>query len=450
MVLPGAFKEKMMERLGEEYPLFESVLKEGKAPVSIRNNPFKFLDIGEEGVPWEPLGRYLPERPSFTLDPLFHAGAYYVQEASSMFLGEVIRRHLDLDEGLKVLDLCAAPGGKSSHILSLLNNDSFLVSNEIVKSRFSILRDNMVKWGRSNVVFTREMPENFQALPGFFDLIVVDAPCSGEGLFRRDHKAMEQWSEENVEMCALRQTGILEDVFPALADGGVLIYSTCTYNREENESIVEKLTESGNFELLSLKGDFQGVDFNIGARFIPHKTKGEGFFIAALRKLGTTEKKKEKSRGKRRRPNKLWERVSKHNRPIYKNWLKDDSFVFYNNSKGETVAFPQHLKQSFLHILDAFPFAHPGLILGKHVGKGLNPSHDLALSLDLHPDMGRIEVSKEEALRFLAKEPQHLSNGKRGWFLVTHKALGIGWVKGLGNRENNYFPKHLKIRMRIS
>src|ERR1044071_5586576 len=190
-------------------------------------------------IPWTEYGHYLSQRPSFTFDPLFHAGCYYVQEASSMFLEQALKQTIDLSKPLRVLDLCAAPGGKSTHILSLISKDSLLVSNEVIRSRAKILKDNIVKWGYSNVVVTNNDPKDFQRLENHFDVIVVDAPCSGSGLFRREPEAIEEWSINNVQLCCQRQQRILADIIPALKGGGILIYSTCSYSPQEDEQIVQ-------------------------------------------------------------------------------------------------------------------------------------------------------------------------------------------------------------------
>ena len=239
---------------------FKEIHESGEQVTSIRVNQFKAADPlqfaltnfkAAKKIPWSDQGFYLSQRPSFTLDPYFHAGYYYVQEASGMFLEEVIRQTLDLSKQLKVLDLCAAPGGKSTLIQSLISPDSLLVSNEVIKSRVSVLEENMTRWGAANLIITNNDPKDFAPLNGFFDLIVIDAPCSGSGLFRRDPEAIEHWSEANVQLCQQRQERILADIFPALKPGGILIYSTCSYSKEENEDIIDWIMDQ--FEVSNLK-----------------------------------------------------------------------------------------------------------------------------------------------------------------------------------------------------
>ena len=224
------------------------------SPISIRMNPNKVAQQElKPSIPWTQYGYYLTDRPSFTLDPTFHAGKYYVQEASSMFLEQAFIQAANGTTHLNVLDLCAAPGGKSTHLLSLMDQNSLLVSNEVIQSRSAILSENLQKWGHSNVVVTNNDPKDFQRLPGFFDVIVVDAPCSGEGLFRKDPGAMKEWSEDSVALCSKRQRRILSDVWPALKTGGILIYSTCTYNSEENEENLRWLQQEYEVESIPLK-----------------------------------------------------------------------------------------------------------------------------------------------------------------------------------------------------
>jgi 16S rRNA C967 or C1407 C5-methylase (RsmB/RsmF family) len=274
MSFPSEFTQRLRQDFGAD--IAEKVLAaiaEGRPPVSIRHNPLKpFAPRAGEPVPWEPLAEWLPERPEFVLDPLWHAGAYYVQEASSMMLGEVFDRVAsDLPGPRTVLDLCAAPGGKSTHLLSRMHPDDLLVSNETIRSRAGILLENLTKWGAPNVAVTNQDPDRFAALGPFFDVILVDAPCSGEGLFRKDAAAIAEWSEAAVAHCALRQERILRDIWPALKPGGTLIYSTCTFNREENEARMEALAPFG--ELI--------IPF---VRALPGIHRGEGFAIAAIRK----------------------------------------------------------------------------------------------------------------------------------------------------------------------
>ena len=290
MKIPTAFLQSLQNVKGFDEEAFLSTHSNGEQVTSIRLNPAKSLHLkiqyaSFEKVPWSSYGYYLPERPSFTLDPNFHAGAYYVQEASSMFLEEVIKQTADFSQALRVLDLCAAPGGKSTLLQSIISKESILISNEIIKPRVNILAENMAKWGSANVFVTSNEPKDFQKLPGYFDIILVDAPCSGSGLFRKDPAAIDEWSLNNVHMCSIRQQQILADVLPALKPGGTLIYATCSYSVEEDEAIADWLVEKQNLvpAPLQLREEWNIVQtFSMqhkvpGYRFYPDKLKGEGF-----------------------------------------------------------------------------------------------------------------------------------------------------------------------------
>ncbi|HYO23166.1 MAG TPA: Fmu (Sun) domain protein, partial [Flavisolibacter sp.] len=236
MKLPEEFLDSLEGVAGFDKEAFIQVHNEAQAPTSIRINPAKAsmvngewsITIGSSSavqhsqqIPWTQYGFYLAQRPSFTFDPFFHAGCYYVQEASSMFLEQAFTQLLNLSKPLKVLDLCAAPGGKSTHIQSLLSAESLLVSNEVIKTRSIVLTDNIIRWGCKNVFVTNNDPRAFQKLTGYFDVMVVDAPCSGSGLFRKDEAAIEEWSLNNVTLCSQRQQRILADALPALKEDGL-------------------------------------------------------------------------------------------------------------------------------------------------------------------------------------------------------------------------------------
>lgn len=253
--------------------------------VSVRVNPFKlslaalrehFDPLAGEPVPWAAEEAfYLRERPSFTLDPLFHAGAYYVQEASSMYVGVLLERALTAlgrRTGLHVLDLCAAPGGKTTQLLSHLDDTSLLVANEVVPARATVLAENVARWGCSNVAVTQSDPSAFTAMRGFFDVVVTDVPCSGEGMFRKDERAVAEWSPDAVRLCAARQRRIVGDVWPALAAGGYLIYSTCTFNPFEDEDNVAWICAELGGSCLEMR------------HFYPGEDRGEGFFAALIHK----------------------------------------------------------------------------------------------------------------------------------------------------------------------
>ena len=288
-MFPADFINDLRDSLGTERADRIVAALSSEPEVSVRVNPFKlslnalrehFGPLAGDPVPWAAdEAFYLTERPSFTLDPLFHAGAYYVQEASSMYVGVLFEgaKAALLDgagraSGLRVLDLCAAPGGKTTQLLSHLDAASMLVANEVVPSRATILAENVARWGCSNVAVTSSDPAAFGPLRGFFDIAVVDAPCSGEGMFRKDERAVAEWSPANVQLCAARQRRILADFWPSLVAGGFLIYSTCTFNRQEDEDNVDWICRELGAGCLDMR------------HFYPGEDRGEGFFAALLRK----------------------------------------------------------------------------------------------------------------------------------------------------------------------
>lgn len=418
------------------------------AVTSVRLHPVKhssaFAD--EEQVPWCLSGRYLNERPVFTLDPLYHAGAYYVQEASSMFLDHAIRSLLPERHNLRVLDLCAAPGGKSTLLASLLGNDSLLVSNEVIRTRASILEENMTRWGYMNTWVTSNDARDLGKLHGYFDVVIVDAPCSGSGLFRKDVHALDEWSEANVQLCSERQQRILADIWPALKEDGLLIYATCSYSPQEDESILKWLSEEFTIAPMQmpLKEEWGIIEVEssglIGYRFFPDKVKGEGFFIAAIQKkeeVSQVHYPKFKSTADK----KAYQQAS--------HLLTMDNWTCLQTGK-ENYSAIMPLHEADWHLLSKYAYLRKtGLALGMPSAKEWLPSHDVALSIDRSSSLPALELNKEEVLRFLKKEDVFVEGAKKGWYVITHKDLGLGWVKSLGNRFNNYLPKHWRIRMNI-
>ena len=409
---------------------------------SIRRNPSKieqgrFREIfGEDVVEWCEDGVYLPERPSFTHDPLFHSGTYYVQEAGSMFVGHIVKHLLkDLDQDLTVLDLCAAPGGKSTDLLSVLPKSSLLVANEVIKSRCPILAENVAKWGYSNAVVTNNDPRDFSKLSSLFDIVVVDAPCSGEGMFRKDSEAIEQWSEDNVELCVARQKRILADVWPSLKEGGYLLYSTCTFNSHENDDNVEWILNELGAEIVEIPSFESILRTNMsGYQFAPGLTKSEGFFVAVLRKVSSDgETIKFKSQ---------------------KGSVKSDVSINYLNDnylyklKGEIVkAYPMDLYQRMINIESLLHSVHSGIAVATQKGKDFIPQADLALAIDFKRGLfPEVELSKEDAIKFLSKENLLFRDAPLGFLLLTYLSQPLGFVKNLGNRSNNLHPMARRIR----
>jgi NOL1/NOP2/sun family putative RNA methylase len=411
-------------------------------PVSVRLHPEKVnskLEILSE-VSWCRNAFYLKERPSFTLDPLFHAGSYYPQEAGSMLLDTVLRQ-LELPTEPTILDLCAAPGGKSTLIASFLENKGLLVSNEVIQQRARILKENLNKWGYTNTIVTNNDPKDFERLHDFFDAIVVDAPCSGEGMFRKDPNARAEWSEDNVQLCLGRQKRIVMDVWDALNPGGFLIYSTCTFNTNENEENVSWLLEELGSELVKIivpESVLEGRN-GIGNYCIPGKTASEGFYIAALQKPNGDKKRHKYTR--------------KGDFTIQKDLMDlanfskiDDISVFNWNNK--LLALPKGLEDKMLHVQAQLRLQKMGTTLGEIAKKGIIPNEELALNPFLNCYNGRIELDLKKALNYLHGDTFSLA-GNQGFQLMTYQHESLGWIKHLGNRFNNLYPKEWRIRMNV-
>ncbi len=453
MINETIFPEKFLESLSGEPGFnaenFTNAQKNIEAPTSIRLNPFKKSSIKSDGqVPWCPEGRYLDKRPSFTFDPLFHAGCYYVQEASSMFIDHILKQiRQNNDEPIKILDLCAAPGGKSTLINSALTANDLLVSNEIIKTRVPVLCDNLNRWGTANIIVTNNDPRDFSRLTGFFDIILVDAPCSGSGMFRKDPSAMNEWSEANVNLCHQRQERILADIYPALKDGGHLIYSTCSYSHLENEDILDWLCKEfametqripieTNWGIVETASDQQQA---WGYRFYPGKVKGEGLFAACLKKNEETPQSPSfKTKGNQKLAAKEIEQVKAYIKGV------DDFYFFKVND--DWMAINQQHKDSLDTLQRHLYIKKSGVRIGRLMGNDLVPDHELALSIYINKDaVLETELEYDQAILYLRRGNLEIDTINKGWSLMTFEGHPLGWAKLLQNRVNNYFPKELRI-----
>ncbi len=456
-ILPAALIQSLQNIKGFNEEAFKAVHKSGGQITSVRLNPGKLKIKNEElkieaAVPWSSNGYYLTERPSFTLDPLFHAGAYYVQEASSMFLEQVLKQTVDLSKSLKVLDLCAAPGGKSTLIQSVISKESLLVSNEVIKTRVNILTENITKWGAANVIVTNNDPSDFKRLQNYFDVIVVDAPCSGSGLFRKDPNAINEWSENNVSLCSHRQQRILTDIMPSLKAGGILIYSTCSYSMEEDEAIADWLAEELKVESVKLKvmDSWRIVETvseksgSFGYRFYPDKVKGEGFFIAAFKKADCAEAAGENKIQKTKSRNKASLVTAKEIEALEPYLIDTDDWFFIKQNE-ETIALPNHLENDLAIIQSSLYIKKAGVKLGAIIRNELIPAHELAVSNFIKTTIPKVEVNKETALQYLRKVDINIESAIKGWALLTCQQLPLGWIKMMANRTNNYYPKEWRI-----
>ena len=378
-------------------------------------------------VPHCKSGYYLDSRPVFTLDPRFHAGAYYVQEAGSMYLEKVIAEHIKSNQ--IVVDLCAAPGGKSTHLANLISKDSLLICNEAMPARANILHENMCKWGRSEVMVCNNSAKDFGKLGAFADIIVADLPCSGEGMFRKDEQAVKDWSLEAVDHCAERQREIVSDVWDALKEDGIFIYSTCTFNRKENEENVQWVCEELGAELIESK------------HFYFHTDMSEGFFIASMRKTSSAPNFKN-----------LKSKPSKDSQ--YKDLLENAENWAIIEKGTEIFAIPRQFEAEILHFASKLRVLKMGVKLGEKIENKKKiqfiPDIQLALCKDINENNWDIEsVDRATALHFLKCESISLPNAPIGYILLKYEGINLGWVKNIGNRCNNLYPDLWRIRMNI-
>ncbi len=474
MNLPSQFVERVTTQLGEEVAALFNALRESP-PVSLRIHTGKFeRSLPLDSVPWANDGCYLSHRPVFTLDPLFHAGCYYVQEASSMFLEQAVRQIGATEEPLKVLDLCAAPGGKTTHLMDLLSRESLLVSNEVIRSRAWVLAENVLKKSGTNTIVTNNDPVDFGVLGTTFDLMVVDAPCSGEGLFRKNRDSINEWSPENLNLCSQRQRRILTDALPSLKVDGHLIYSTCTFNPEENEEVVRWLIREHGYELVDLELDetwgFAEVDIMGSAAYqaFPHRVRGEGFFLAVLRKTQPSKVTSQlKLAEKKRRPKKrsrsrcgscetetaspirqTFERVTRRKSKEFEPWLNLDGERLQFVARGEQAyAFSKNNVEQLLMLAERLKVITVGLPVGEWKKHGFVAAHGLVLSELFNEEAFSVQnLTMQDALRYLRREPVETSLPD-GVGAVAYEGHRLGWVKQIGSRSNNWYPQEWRIRM---
>jgi len=462
MTLPEEFIHYTKKLMGDSlWQAFYEGLK-SEAPVSIRVNPFKvnhgrILYDSYDKVAWCGNGIYLKERPLFTFDPLLHGGAYYVQEASSMFLDTVLRQYAD--GSVTMLDLCAAPGGKSTVARTALPEGSLLISNEPVRLRANILSENIQKFGHTDVIVTNNYPADFRRSGLMFDIVLADVPCSGEGMFRKDEGAISEWSIHNVEKCRSLQRGIVSDIWQCLKPGGLMIYSTCTFNTGENEENVRFIAEELGADIMPVSTDPEwGITgsllpaFNAPIyRFIPGVTRGEGLFMAVLRKHGEwagngrSNDCGKKNKGKRKTGTDgdamiKWLKE--------KEWLRDGNLFDITRRENILTAIPKAWSDIYNNVCRSLRVLHAGIEIGEVKGKDIVPSQSLALSTWLRKDaFTRMEMDRQQAISFLRKEPVELPDGTpRGFVLMTYEGFPLGFEKNIGGRANNLYPGEWKIR----
>ena len=438
----------MREMLGDEAERLFSAL-DTPAEVSIRVNPAKPAEVFEgEAIGWSPNGRYLAERPQFTLDPLMHGGAYYVQEASSQFVAHILRE--DNLEGGRVLDMCAAPGGKTTVYSSLVGRRGLVVANDINRGRTLALSDNVQRWGMGNVVVTCNEPEHIGAFEQWFDVVAVDAPCSGEGMFRKMDEAREEWTPASVEQCVARQRDILAEAWRALRPGGKLIYSTCTFNDREDEGIVRWLVEEYGDEIVAAERvdteDKWGiVRSDIGPfqcfHFYPHSARGEGFFAAvACKTEGVTKRRTPKGRRK------VFTTLQSKDLAEVSRWVDDAKTMSFRCVGDIVYGYSSAVMEDVIQLSESLSVVYSGVAMGQIFKGTLKPEHSLALFVGRNRDVvPEVELSLEDAQNYLRRQDIDAKQFSEGVNVVTYKGVAIGFIKRIGARCNNMYPKDLRI-----
>ncbi|MCM1520059.1 MAG: hypothetical protein NC098_04680 [Lachnoclostridium sp.] len=453
--IPAAFAEYITADLGEETaaPLL-CALREEQQSQAVRLNPAKPSPLSPEGesVEWWDAGRYYSPEESFTLDPVFHAGGYYVQDSSSMFVAHVVR---ELTRGmgpLVVIDACAAPGGKTTAAIDALPAGSLVIANEIVPARCAVLKENIIKWGYPSAIVTRGDTAALSKLGPVADIVIADVPCSGEGMMRKEQVAAEQWSRGLVEACVVRQQEIVDNLWKTIRPGGYMIYSTCTFNRSEDELMVRYIIDHlGGMSVRVPSGDFPSVAPAIGDdeiycyRFMPHLTSGGGLFMAVIQKPGqlsphTLKPQSGKNRGK--------EKVKILDGT--KSLIAPAEEMTFNVADDHINAFPSRWQPLLRRIDDTTDLLHHGIPVATIKGRDIIPAHALALSAALAPDaFPRVALDKSQALEYLRRNPIAMPDGTpRGYVIVTYGGLPLGFVKNLGNRANNLYPPDYRIRFK--
>ena len=455
MELPVAFAGRVVRDLGPEEGAALCAALDGVPPVSVRLHPAKCGDAGAllrrlgacGQVPWCADGHYLTERPQFTFDPAFHAGAYYVQEAASQFVGRLVG---DV-AGRRVLDLCAAPGGKTTLYASLVGPEGLVVANEIDRRRASVLADNVRKWGTGNVVVTACDAAQFGDREAWFDVVAVDAPCSGEGMFRKDAEACTEWSEGNVRLCAARQEEILRAAWRALRPGGTLIYSTCTFNRDEDEGSLERLLDRAGEEVVEAEetpvdAAWGIVCGRVGAfrtyRFYPHRARGEGFFAAVARKAPDAG-------GRSRTPKARRSAIVPADRAAaaeLARWVVEPERMRFGVAGDTCYGWYDAQADAVRSLSETLPVIYSGVAMGQIFKGRLKPDPALAFFTGLdRRAVPAAELEGDQVLEYLRRREVAAERFAEGMNLVTARGRALGFAKRIGNRVNNLYPASLRI-----
>ena len=452
--LPAAFVEMV-----SAYPalagLPEALQTEPEVSVRVNGAKGAAVSVDADRVPWCDEGFYLADRPAFTLDPALHQGLYYVQDASSMVMSLVAKKLTSDGRPVRWLDACAAPGGKSIAALSVLPAGSVLVSNEFDRRRAGALVENLERWGASNVCVTSGDAAAFSRLPGAFDVVAVDAPCSGEGMMRKEEVAVSQWSPRLIEQCAETQRNILRGVWQALRPGGFLVYSTCTFNTTEDEDNVAWLIDElgaenidlGLSELPGVCGAVKGTASC--ARFIPGRVRGEGLFIAVLRRPGDAAVADAPSRGGKKKRDSATASRSAVSAP--QEWLKGEYAVVSGGEENSVRAVPAYAAPFFAAVAREMHVIAMGTEVATVKGRDVIPAFALAHANDLNVSVfPTVEADYPTALAILRGEAVALPGAPRGIVLVTYGGRPLAFAKNLGSRANNLVPTRRRILSRLT
>ena len=454
--MTSALPESFVRMLGELGLEDAAEAIAGTEPsVSLRLNPRKPPVEFEDATPvgwWAERGLTLKRRPSFTLDPALHQGRYYVQEAASMYHARVVSALIEAYGGrpLRVLDACAAPGGKTTAAIDALPDGSIVVANEIVPSRAAVLRENIIKWGFPSVIVTRGDTEALRGLHGDFDIIVADVPCSGEGMMRKDADAVAQWSPKLVAECASLQREIIENLWQTLRPGGYMVYSTCTFNRCENEQQILDFMEKTGAEPVNLPKDPSwgiigaiGTELLDAARFVPGRTPTEGLFVTVLRKPGGSVSNEKVRKKPERKTQKRSAEIDEAAR-----WIKETEGWTIVRSDDRITAVPAEAIGLICRLAKKTDIISEGVTIATVKGRDLIPTQALAMSTLLRRGaFPEAEFNREEALDYLRGNQPPLPEGlPKGYVLITYEGVPLGWVKNLGNRYNNLYPHPWRIK----
>ncbi len=442
MKLPNLFLENMTTLLGNEALMYFEALHSSPS-TSIRLNPLKSeneLSLSHP-VAWCENAFYLSSRPIFTTDPFFHAGHYYVQEASSMII-DVLIRSLNLSRQLDVLDMCAAPGGKSTLLSSYLGTTGFLHCHEFDYARALSLKHNILKWGNPNVAVTTGPLVNLTNTGLTYDVVLVDAPCSGEGMFRKEPKAVEQWSYEKIKRCQQLQKSILQIATHLVKPQGYLIYSTCTFNVEENEMIIKPYIEDLTFNSIPCSSLPPGPESPLNMftyRMMPHRLNGEGLTVSVLKKNSLSQTEFKSSSSYNAVPN-------IHQSIIHSQWIREPEAFFPVRLMNQIVALPINHFWKYDQLFKKMKVIFQGIALGEIKGKDFIPDHALSQSVFVSDTLPNIAFSKQEALSYLkCLTPACELQSNALWQIAKYKSANLGWIKHSDSRFKNHYPKQYRI-----